>query len=266
MGERKSPRMSNSQAPAEGCPVRHTSTPQMNSTEAPPEGCPVRHTSSSEGCPVQKSAAGGSGNSAEWLLRQKEQVQRVNQMPPANQMRAPGQGDLLSKQRIPSTIPKGSINPESQNPEDDNWSYPSEQMFYNAMKRKGHEPREADMKAVVAIHNTVNERCWQQILVWEGKRLNASQQDAPTPQLVKFEGRPNDLSPKARMLGFIGYSRPFDRHDWLVDRNGTEVRYVIDFYEGAPQPGKMTSMYLDVRPALDSFSAAFDRVSRFIWS
>ena len=23
---------------------------------------------------------------------------------------------------------------------------------------------------------------------------------------------------------------PFDRHDWFVDRDGCEVRYVIDYY------------------------------------
>jgi hypothetical protein len=33
------------------------------------------------------------------------------------------------------------------------WVYPSEQMFYNAMKRKGWSPAEDDMAAVVAIHN-----------------------------------------------------------------------------------------------------------------
>lgn len=28
----------------------------------------------------------------------------------------------------------------------------------------------------------------------------------------------------------MGAPLPFDRHDWYVDRCGTEVRYVIDFY------------------------------------
>ena len=60
------------------------------------------------------------------------------------------------------------------------------------------------------------------------------------------------------------YTLPFDRHDWVVDRNGREVRYVIDFYEGrrenkSPNEAPI-SIYLDVRPALDSFSAVFDRI------
>jgi cytochrome c heme-lyase len=42
------------------------------------------------------------------------------------------------------------------------------------------------------------------------------------------------------------------------------VRYVIDFYSGAPQPGAQAAMHLDVRPALDSFGAALDRL-RMQW-
>ena len=41
--------------------------------------------------------------------------------------------------------------------------YPSEQMFYNAMKRKGWKPSEGDMKTVVSIHNAVNERAWSEV-------------------------------------------------------------------------------------------------------
>lgn len=54
---------------------------------------------------------------------------------------------------------------------------------------------------------------------------------------------------------------PFDRHDWIVEReNGDEVRYVIDFYSGQPEPGRPLSVYLDVRPALDSVEGALDRL------
>lgn len=60
------------------------------------------------------------------------------------------------------------------------------------------------------------------------------------------------------------YSLPFDRHDWIVDRDGKEVRYVIDFYKGADKSqtaGAPISIFLDIRPALDSFSALYDRVT-----
>jgi len=41
---------------------------------------------------------------------------------------------------------------------------------------------------------------------------------------VPCRGRPQDYSPKARLLNLLGYKLPFDRHDWIVDRCGEEVR------------------------------------------
>lgn len=48
-----------------------------------------------------------------------------------------------------------------------NWIYPSEKMFFEAMKRKGHSSEAADMKTIVPIHNAVNERAWKEIKEWE---------------------------------------------------------------------------------------------------
>ena len=67
------------------------------------------------------------------------------------QLPAPGQRKPLSTARVESTIPTSA---------DGAWVYPSDQMFYNAMRKKGYEPREEDMRTVVAIHNAVNERTW----------------------------------------------------------------------------------------------------------
>ena len=64
-----------------------------------------------------------------------------------NQQPAPGQRLPLSKERVSSTIPGQA--------ESGTWQYPSPQMFYNAMRRKGYEPKEEDMRTVVAIHNSV---------------------------------------------------------------------------------------------------------------
>jgi cytochrome c heme-lyase len=47
------------------------------------------------------------------------------------------------------------------------WEYPSPQMFYNAMKRKGWEPQEDDMHTIVSIHNAVNETAWEEVMEWE---------------------------------------------------------------------------------------------------
>ena len=61
-----------------------------------------------------------------------------------------------------------------------------------------------------------------QVLQWE--KLHGSR--CGGPRLKKFAGRPQDYSPKARLLNFLGYKLPFDRHDWVVDRCGKEVRSV----------------------------------------
>ena len=40
-----------------------------------------------------------------------------------------------------------------------------------------------------------------------------------------------DLTPMARIKGWLGYGVPFDRHDWHIDRgDGRLVRYVIDYW------------------------------------
>ena len=46
-----------------------------------------------------------------------------------------------------------------------------------------------------------------------------------------------------------------DRHDWVVDRCGKHVDYVIDFYSGKNEgvAGKGLNFYLDVRPKVNSW-------------
>ena len=95
------------------------------------------------------------------------------------------------------------------------------------------------------------------------------------PRLVRFMGRPNDRTPKASIqqaLGWVfpetyGSEPPFDRHDWYVARptpTGTkEVRYVIDYYAGGIEPTGEPVFYLDIRPALDTPSAAIERAMRW---
>jgi cytochrome c heme-lyase len=64
---------------------------------------------------------------------------------------------------------------------------------------QGWQPSESDMSKVVAIHNTVNERAWQHIMAWEA--LHAC--DCANPRLKRFQGKPNEFSPKARLLNFL---------------------------------------------------------------
>ena len=61
------------------------------------------------------------------------------------------------------------------------------------------------------------------------------------------------------------YTAPFDRHDWLIDRCGVRMRYIIDFYTGRADPAAphAPSFYIDARPALDSWEGVRMRAERF---
>ncbi|KAK5053943.1 hypothetical protein LTR84_001905 [Exophiala bonariae] len=159
------------------------------------------------------------------------------------------------------------------------WIYPSETQFYNAVLRKktsSASPNElaSTMPSVIPIHNAVNERAWSLIKSWEGQ----SSARCGGPKLLSFRGLgAGALSPKARVKSLAGYTAPFDRHDWVVQRCGGEtVEYVIDFYQGkpandaaagrgAPVPQQQQlNFYLDVRPKLNSVEGCKMRFERFV--
>ncbi len=91
----------------------------------------------------------------------------------------PSPAAALGTDRVVSTIPRSStpgptscpVNHEVETGADaktGNWIYPSEKMFFEAMKRKGFDSTHAaDMRTVVPIHNAVNERAWAEIKTWE---------------------------------------------------------------------------------------------------
>ena len=221
--------------------------------------CPVQHgESGSAEVFKQASAETNVPNGSSCPVAAPENDPSNNMPKVAEQSVWPGQKETLATGRVKSTIPKGNFTPPHQQAVEDEetWVYPSEQQFYNAMKRKGWDPKERDMSTVVAIHNAVNERTWNQVLKWE-KIFHC---DCENPRLLRFQGRPKDLSPKARLLSLMGYNPPFDRHDWIVDRCGTEVRYIVDFYRGKQLEGVPASFHIDARPALDSGEALKDRV------
>nr|XP_023907940.1 putative cytochrome c1 heme lyase [Quercus suber]POF16491.1 putative cytochrome c1 heme lyase [Quercus suber] len=183
----------------------------------------------------------------------------------------------LSTDREISTIPRSlDRDPETLKPEEraaipansekdtghdaasGNWIYPSQDMFFNAMQRKGHAAKAEDMTSIVPIHNAVNERAWAEIKAWEKDR---GSERCGGPKLVSFSGDSKALTPRARWNSMVGYQPPFDRHDWVVDRCGKKIDYVIDFYSGKDSgtPGKSLNFYLDVRPKLNSWEGVKTR-------
>lgn len=247
-----------------GCPVKGAAATSATSDGAAPT------------CPV-KGAHDGSTRARGTVYNVYAQpIDPKNQMPTsANQLPAPGQQEPLSVQRVQSTIPKGGT--------DDTWLYPSPQMFFNALVRKGKssDVKEQDVAMVVAIHNEMNERAWKQLLQWE--ELHKGEHLDGEPALRRFMGKPFDNSPKARIKSWFGFGFPFDRHDWFVDRNGKEVRYVIDYYydpnaqvsaaevkpavsqtTGSQHEPRLTrAIHVDVRPAVDDPISLLDRLRRF---
>jgi cytochrome c heme-lyase len=194
-----------------------------------------------------------------------------NNMPAVeNQLPAAQQKVALSTDRVNSNIPKGGTDSGT------TWTYPSPQMFYNALARKNklEDTDESAIESVVAIHNNMNEKTWASVVEWEAV-TNPDGVKQGGPKLLKFMGRPSDLSPKARFKHMVlGHPLPFDRHDWTIVRSdGTEVRYIIDYYMDESQAKEteesampkmedreaVKSVLIDVRPALDSPTNLLER-------
>jgi cytochrome c heme-lyase len=147
----------------------------------------------------------------------------------------------LPLSRDTSSIPRADTS-------DSNWEYPSPQQMYNAMLRKGYTDTPADaVESMVAVHNFLNEGAWEEIVEWEqifrhgfregwrkcvrgegamkedklrreveklrreelGLRIQAADEvDQYQPRLVRFQGRPKDMTPKAGILQALGWVWP----------------------------------------------------------
>ncbi|RKF60407.1 putative cytochrome c1 heme lyase [Erysiphe neolycopersici] len=164
-----------------------------------------------------------------------------------------------NKRLVANCENESGVSPEGK------WIYPSEKMFFDAMRRKGFNSDVRDMKTIVPIHNAVNEQAWKEIKQWEKPWLS---EKCNGPKLHSFKGLPSSMTPKARLNTWLGYTAPFDRHDWVVDRCGKTIEYVIDFYVGRDQSSQKGSgklnFYLDVRPKLNTFEGWKMRASKLL--
>ncbi|KAI9752914.1 MAG: hypothetical protein M4579_005433 [Chaenotheca gracillima] len=277
-------------APPPGCPMHESApAPKESKTLAPPSdgSCPYTGRDS-----VPSSSRDSSSEST------LSKLNPLNFMPSSiSQARSENQSVDLPTSRETSSIPKGAGS--------GNWEYPSPQQMYNAMLRKGYADTPQDaVESMVAVHNFLNEGAWAEIVEWErrfgkglgqgwqeckrgesaslaGADMGLNEDDVVQPKLLRFMGRPKDMTPKASILQMLGWVNPekyggeppFDRHDWFVQRpapgNSTkEIRYVIDYYSGPPEPTGEPVFYLDVRPAVDRPGAAAERLMRWggdIW-
>lgn len=170
------------------CPVDHKTRDAWLAQAKNQSACPADHPPSSQ-TPSPKTWTQTITSYLPWLSSSS------SSSPPAQS--APATNPISSKKnldtnRVISTIPRSVNDPEAcpvdrgattnaANHEIEsgvdasgNWVYPSEKMFFDAMKRKGYDARVADMKTVVPIHNAVNERAWREIKEWEAPYLSKS--------------------------------------------------------------------------------------------
>jgi cytochrome c heme-lyase len=193
------------------------------------KSCPVRHEtvkalSSASSCPVDHS-------SSEPTTQPQSVLSRLN---PLNYMfrdlsnaPAPGQTVRLPTSREESTIPRGDTA--------GNWEYPSPQQMYHALLRKGYTDTDAgSVESMVAVHNFLNEGAWAEIVDWErrfagglarGWRVCCRGEEnveaavlkedgvfrkaaEPAPKLLRFQGRPTEMTPKAAMIQMLGRAWP----------------------------------------------------------
>ncbi|EAQ84713.1 hypothetical protein CHGG_08727 [Chaetomium globosum CBS 148.51] len=286
--------------PPAGCPMHKVTvdafTPPARAASPTPPSCPVPHGNPTANAalasrPVPHDSQGSSSE-------QRQEPSMLSKLNPLNYMfqsisqeQAPGQTHVLPTSRDESSIPRGTG--------ESNWEYPSPQQMYNALLRKGYTDTDITaVESMVDVHNFLNEGAWGEIVDWERRfarglsrgwevskrgeenaplalrRLEAQEGGQTQPTLIRFQGRPKEMTPKAAMLQLLGRvypskfgtEPPFDRHDWFVSRNingqKKEVRYVIDFYSAPPEPTGEPVFYLDVRPAITP-TAAVERLMRW---
>ncbi|GAA5815788.1 hypothetical protein MFLAVUS_009303 [Mucor flavus] len=229
----------------ESCPIKKTEEP-IKKVEEPAASCPVKKVEKKPefppGCPMHK----------------KDDLNQLNMIPELTQQQQNDQTIDLPTERIISSIPKAKGS-------ESKWEYPSPQQFYNALRRKGWETPEDEIETMVDIHNFLNEEAWLEVLKWESKYKCDCAED---PYLSKFQGRPQDITPKAKWHSLFGAPKPFDRHDWYISRCGQSRRYVIDYYEAPEDVPGVPVFHLDVRPALDdaeSMMVRFKEAAKIKW-
>lgn len=211
MHESRSPPTSlpESPSPPSNCPVKAPDSPFYVAPKSSPAESPKAPQ------PPQKSSTLSKLNPLNYMFAS------------ISQERAPNQTVDLGIDRELSSIPRGDTQ--------GNWEYPSPQQMYNAMLRKGYTDTPQDaVESMVAVHNFLNEGAWNEIVGWERtfakglkdgwekcrrgeenlslelakEEMMGTIDQATEPRLLRFQGRPQDLTPKARIFQALGWVYP----------------------------------------------------------
>src|SRR5512142_2018359 len=176
-------------------------------SSSPSSGCPVPHAQPEPAAHQQQQSALSRLNPLNYMFRD------LPQSP------APNQTVFLPTSRDPSSIPKGAPGDASTR------ESPPPQQMYHALLRKGYTDTDATaVESMVAVHNFLNEGAWAEIQGWERRfglglgrgweicrkgeenagleasRVERRDGERPEPKLIRFQGRPTDMTPKAAVI------------------------------------------------------------------
>lgn len=161
-------------------PADHPAIPAASSSSSssapsnrPPASCPMHNNPAAQNMLKPPTHPAGSSSSGAKCPIQHDKASDLN---PLNAIpkglsateRQPGQSIDLPVDRVASSIPRPKDAAEGQGQDEGEvWDYPSPQQFYNALSRKGWETPEDSIEMMVAIHNFLNERAWEEVMKWE---------------------------------------------------------------------------------------------------
>jgi hypothetical protein len=129
-----------------------------------------------------------------------------------------------SKIEYADLVPGGLIPAAGRGNSEDgaHWVNPTPMQLFRAIRRKEMDIQEEDALEVAFTHATVVDFTWQLIEEYEGKY----RQQCPNIALKRFEGKYGQHTMKSWLTEKAFGLTPYDRHDWWIDRCGTEVRYL----------------------------------------
>jgi cytochrome c heme-lyase len=201
------------------------------------KGCPVAHNKPSAAEPAHHSTNSPALNPHNYYNA--AAAEQVNSS-------LPSEGDVIPSSAIPASSHQGNSSDGS------SWLNPSANQLYRALARKNKSIEPHDALAVANIHQVVTDNTWLAIMEYES-RYSAQCKE---PKLLRFYGMDGVYSAKAKLMNWLRFSPlPFDRHDWIVDRCGKQVKYIIDYYslESVDSSTGETEIayFIDARPAPD---------------
>ena len=150
------------------CPVDHKARAAWldQSKKSTPPGAPRNPFPTNASCDSSKLAQIDSASSS---VNLSQQIPRSHQLGTAREVSTIPRA-LPDDSSRSSTRPANGERETGLDKTSGSWVYPSERMFFEAMRRKSYDPKAEDMHSIVPIHNAVNERAWKEIKEWEKGR------------------------------------------------------------------------------------------------